>query len=165
MFDVVGDSTLATIATSGTITATTLPPGTYAILLDGLAAGCATSNGFWVGAPVAAGDTTAVAVTVDCHAPTDDVQLLLATSTTIADGAPVPDGYAVAVNFGDEETIGANKHGFDTRQVGPGPVVVWLRGVPANCTLSGNVQETEIVTTALGGVTGAAFDVTCTGGP
>jgi hypothetical protein len=167
-FDVIGDSTLATIATNGTTTATALPPGSYAILLDGLAAGCAMSNGFWVIAPVAAGDTTAVAVPVECHAPATDVHLLLATSTALVDGAVAPDGYTVAVNFGDEEAIGLNDHDvdLDARRVSAGPVAVWLRGVPANCTVSGgNVRKTEIVTTALGDFTGAGFNVTCTHAP
>jgi hypothetical protein len=166
-FDVIGNSTLTTIATTGTTTATALPPGTYAILLDGLAAGCAVSNGFWLSAPVAAGDTTAVVVTVDCHAPANDVHLLLATSTTLVDGAAAPDGYTVAVNLGDEEAIGPNDHDvdLDTRRMGPGPAVVWLRGVPANCAVSGgNVRETEILTTAVGKITGAGFNITCTGG-
>jgi hypothetical protein len=79
--------------------------------------------------------------------------------TTTTTGSPVdPDGYEVSVDGSPVGTLDANAGGAITG-VSPGSYFVGLNGVAANCQVQGPNPRSVSVTA--GGITVAAFTITC----
>src|SRR6185295_8216480 len=73
---------------------------------------------------------------------------------------PDADGYAVAVDGGESQPIGANGE-LDLSALAPGDHSIQLSGVADNCTVTGDDPAT--VTVAAGASVDLTFTVTCVG--
>jgi hypothetical protein len=156
-----GDSTVTSVGASGSITMTGLQPGTYDIILGDVSGRCSAAGGSaQLRIPVVAGDTTSVNYTIHCNDTqgiVSDLEILTHTTGFNID----TDGYAFLVDFGEEQSIGTN--GSATIQMPIGSSLVWLRGVAANCIVTGtNLRAADIHE---GVTTSVTFNITCGSDP
>jgi hypothetical protein len=140
-FEVVGDSVVGHVGASGSVTVDGVAPGSYTILLAGLAPGChvtgdppVTVPGATMRVNVLAGESAAVQYALECEDLPLNAGLDLAISTT---GINIdPDGYSLSFDFGDAHPVGANGT-FSYPDLATGSLLFWLRGVAANCSVNG----------------------------
>jgi hypothetical protein len=153
--------TSQTLGLNAEITLDPVMPGTHSIGLSGVADNCQVQGTNPRNVVVAAGSVAALAFSVRCAEPPAFAGTLrITTSTTGPDQDE--DGYAVAVDGGDDQPIGVTATAT-LANIAAGDHPVQLSGITANCTLAGANPRT--VTVPSGGVVEVAFEVTCVARP
>ncbi len=149
-----GVASQALPANGGAATFAQQLPGMHTVEINGIAANCAVSGQTSQTVAVASGATTEIAYAVSCAA----FGAVLVTATT--SGADLdPDGYTVQVDGQAGQVLPTNGGAATFSQVAPGPRVVTLGGVRANCTVLGSSQVT--VTVPSGATAAVEFAITC----
>jgi hypothetical protein len=139
------------------VTLESIPPGSHAVGLSGVADNCEVQGDNPRNVAVAAGSTGALAFTVQCAEPPAITGILrITTSTSGADQDQ--DGYTVAVDGGTDQPIGVAAT-MTLANLEAGAHTVQLSGVTANCTLAG--ANPRSVTVPSGSEASVAFNVTC----
>jgi hypothetical protein len=132
--------------------------GSHTLELGGLSSNCAVQGGDGSrrSVQVSEGDTSLVTFDVFCDATSGALTVTTATAGASLDA----DGYAVAVDGGEEQVIEANGT-LTITGLTAGDHTVTLSGIAANCTASGDNPRPATVTA--GTTTLVAFELACTG--
>ncbi|MFL5954844.1 MAG: hypothetical protein ACJ76I_12135, partial [Gaiellaceae bacterium] len=153
----VDGGTARAIPTNGSLSFSSLTPGSHSVTLGGLAPNCTAAANPQT-ATITAGSTTDQTFNITCV--TTKGSIALSTSTTGADRDP--DGYSVALDGGASQPIATNGSVTLANLVAGAHTLV-LSGLAANCAVtSANPQS---VTVTAGATTSASFTVTCTAIP
>ncbi|HVH68127.1 MAG TPA: PKD domain-containing protein [Gemmatimonadales bacterium] len=156
----VDDTASKTITTNGTVTFTSLSPGSHTVVLSGLAANCSVTGGSASrSVTIQSNGAATLAFNVTCSATTGSI-----TVTTATTGGSQPSGYTVAVDGGggSSQPIGASTS-VTFSGLTPGSHTVTLTGVPSNCTVANGTSQALNVTA--GNDTPASFSISCTALP
>jgi TolB protein len=141
------------IGTAGSVTLANLPAGNHAVQLSGLASNCSTTSNPRTVA-VTAGVTVETAFTVTCAPTTGTIRVTTATGGLPAD----PDGYALQLDSGSPQTIGASSSvTYDNVSVGTHTLT--LSGLAGNCSVNGSNPRS--VSVSGGATSDVTLDVGC----
>jgi hypothetical protein len=152
----VDDGPPTTIPTNGNTLLAGLAVGTRLIGISGVAANCAVTGPNPRSATVSGTEVVVLAFSVTCAALPPSAGTLRVTTGTTGDD-PDPDGYAIAIDNGVPQPVGANAT-VDIASVAAGSHAVTLSGLAPNCTSLDNPRS---ITIPAGGLAVATFTVTC----
>ncbi|HYF39988.1 MAG TPA: Ig-like domain-containing protein, partial [Gemmatimonadales bacterium] len=138
-----------------------LTPGSHTLGLTGIAANCQLDGANPQNVTVTAGQSLPVSFSITCSSPAPTAGTIQVTTST---GGPVPDpdGYAVSVDGGSSQPIGANGS-LNLLNITAGQHSLQLSGIASNCTVSGANPRSASVPP--GGTVSVAFSVTCVNPP
>jgi hypothetical protein len=142
---------------NATLTLPNVSSSSHQLELLGVAQNCTVAGANPRSVTVSAGQTTTVAFSVTCRAPTPGGGTLEITTTT-AGTDPDPDGYTVRVDDGTAQPIGPNAT-LPIANVSAAEHRVRLLGIADNCTVATNPIRVVVPSAGVGR---AAFAITCT---
>jgi hypothetical protein len=142
------------IGIDGSVTITDLAEGDRSVALTDVAPNCTVSGSNPRTVTVPYGGTASTAFTVTCTSMVGDLEVTASTTGFDLD----PDGYTVTVDGIQNQPLGINGTVTYTG-LAEGDHLVELRGVAANCTVSGANPRT--VTAPSGGTATTGYTVTC----
>jgi hypothetical protein len=142
------------IGLDATLIVDQLQDGQHTLELSGLASNCATTGENPRMVSVRSGATASVAFAVTCSATSGTIEVATATSGPGSD----PDGYALLLDGSDRGPIAASATA-SLNGVSPGPHLLGLTGLAANCQVVG--ENPRSITVASGQTAQVPFAVTC----
>ena len=150
----IGSGAAQAIGATATLTSEDVDPGTYPVMLTGMATNCTVTGENPRSVTVTAGETTTVAFVITCSASTGSLSISTATSGWPAD----PDGYTLTVDGVDRGPVGVNTP-ITIEGLSTGDHAVSLGGVAGNCRVQGSNPRT--VTVPPGESLTVSFTVIC----
>ena len=150
----IGTGVVQAIGATATLTLAEFDPGTYTVVLTGMAANCTVAGDNPRTFSVTTGETTTVAFLITCSATTGSLSIVPATSGWPSD----PDGYTITIDGVDRGPVGVNGS-VTIDALSTGEHSVSLSGVADNCRVMGTNPRT--VTVAPGASLSVSFTVTC----
>ena len=139
------------IAANATASVSSLSPGSYTVVLSGVAANCTVDNASKT-ATVTAGATAPVTFNVVCVEGTGDIEVTVATTGDNLD----PDGYSITVGT-ESQAVGVNGTVTFADQPAGGATVL-IGGIASNCTADAVSKDVTVVD---GGTASVDFAVVC----
>ena len=142
-----------TVGASTDTAFTEVDPGSHQVVLGGLADNCAVSGSNPRTVNVVAGERAEILLTVTCSAVTGTLQV-----TTATTGEPSVTSFSIELDGKTTQPVGANSQ-VSLSGLIPGDHVVFLGGVPSECSIAGDNPRS--VTVQAGQAAAAAFTVGC----
>lgn len=143
------------IGVNATVVVEQLSDGDHTLGLNGLAANCVTNGDNPRNVTVRSGATAAVDFAVSCSASTGTIEVL----TTASGSGSDPDGFSVLLDGADRGPVTPGAAAAFA-QLPPGPHIIGLSGLAANCQVVGD--NPRDVTVSAGQTAQVPFAVTCT---
>jgi hypothetical protein len=143
------------IGVNATVVVEQLSDGDHTLGLNGLAANCVTNGDNPRNVTVRSGATATVDFAVSCSASTGTIEVLATASGSGSD----PDGFSVLLDGADRGPVTPGGAAAFS-QLPPGPHIIGLSGLAANCQVVGD--NPRDVTVSAGQTAQVPFAVTCT---